>query len=120
MATDEHPISAKIMQFKNESDPSKNKETDQYLIIGVVKGMTLYPKRTFQEAMIYAFKLVDKGESIIFIHKTELDDIPYSLQEWKGKLLVGVGHTLRAYEMGIKKFLKKAELKELNSPVTNI
>jgi hypothetical protein len=42
------------------------------------------------------------------------------LQEWKGKLLVGVGHTLRAYEMGIKKFLKKAELKELNSPVTNI
>jgi hypothetical protein len=26
--------------------------------------MTLYPKRTFQEAMIYAFKLVDKGESI--------------------------------------------------------
>lgn len=82
--------------------------------------MTLYPKRTFKEAMLYAFKLSDKGASLTFIHKTELDDIPYALQEWKGKLLAGVGHTLRAYEMGLKKFLKKAELKELNSPVTNI
>jgi CPSF A subunit region len=34
--------------------------------------------------------------------------------------LAGVGHTLRAYELGLKKFLKKAELRELNSPVTKI
>ena len=54
------------------------------------------------------------------MHKTELDDIPYSLQKWRGKLLAGVGHTLRAYELGIKKFLRKAELRELNSPVTKI
>lgn len=54
------------------------------------------------------------------MHKTIVDDIPYSLSLWKGKLLAGVGHCLRVYEMGKKKLLKKAELKELNSPVINI
>ena len=39
---------------------------------------------------------------------------------WKGKLLCGVGQNLRAFELGKKKLLRKAEIKSLNSPVNTI
>ncbi len=65
-------------------------------------------------AIIFIYKNIE------FMHSTIVEDLPYALQSWHGKLLAGVGHTLRCYELGKKKLLKKAELKELNSPITKI
>jgi len=42
------------------------------------------------------------------------------LTDWKNKILVGAGNNLRAYEMGKKKLLKKAELKGMNSIINGI
>jgi len=49
------------------------------------------------------------GKGIQFIHKTEVEDIPYSFAMLKGKLLAGVGNVLRLYDLGKKKLLKKTE-----------
>jgi splicing factor 3B subunit 3 len=54
------------------------------------------------------------------MHETVLEDMVYSVASWKGKLICSVGHNLRVYELGQKKLLKKAELKEINSPAINI
>ena len=42
------------------------------------------------------------------------------LYDWKGKVLAGVGKCLRYYEIGHKRMLRKAEVKNLQSPVNTI
>lgn len=42
------------------------------------------------------------------------------LEPWKDKFLAGVGNSLRLYEIGKKRVLKKAEIKNLTSPVNTI
>jgi len=56
----------------------------------------------------------------VLLHRTTVEDVPYALHGWSEKLLGGVGDSLRAYEVGKKKLLRKAELKSLNSPVNSI
>lgn len=43
--------------------------------------------------------------------QTPLDDIPYALCAFQGRLLVGMGKSLRIYDMGKKKLLRKCENK---------
>ena len=42
------------------------------------------------------------------------------LHAWEDKILAGVGNCLRSYEIGRKKLLRKAEIKNLSSPVNTI
>lgn len=42
------------------------------------------------------------------------------LHTWKDKVLAGIGKCLRAYEIGKKRLLRKAEIKNLSSSVNTI
>jgi splicing factor 3B subunit 3 len=42
------------------------------------------------------------------------------LESWKEKVLAGVGNCLRLYDIGKKRILKKAEVKNLSSTVNTI
>lgn len=55
-----------------------------------------------------------------FYHKTEIEQVSLSLQGWDERVLAGVGNCLRAYEIGRKKMLRKAETKTLTSPINTI
>jgi splicing factor 3B subunit 3 len=48
-----------------------------------------------------------------FVHKTEVGDVPYVITPFPlyGKVLIGVGNTVRIYDLGKKKLLKKCETK---------
>ena len=43
--------------------------------------------------------------------QTPLDDVPVAMEPFQGRLLVGVGHLLRIYDIGKKKMLRKCENK---------
>jgi hypothetical protein len=45
------------------------------------------------------------------MHKTTVDEVPYSMCSFQGKVLIGLGKTLRLYDYGKKKLLKKSENK---------
>jgi splicing factor 3B subunit 3 len=45
------------------------------------------------------------------VHKTTLDEIPYAMCAFQGRVLVGVGKLLRLYDLGKKKLLRKCENK---------
>ena len=48
------------------------------------------------------------------LHRTTVDDGPVlALAHFQGRLLVGIGKTLRLYEMGKRQLLRKCELKGL-------
>ena len=49
-----------------------------------------------------------------------MEDLPNTFCEFQGRLLVGIGHIVRIYELGKKKLLKKCETKKLTSMVTGL
>ena len=70
------------------------------------KDLTLHP-RNHKGCFIHVYRLVEN--SLQLLHKTEVEDVPLAMCEFKGRLLVGVGKTLRLYEMGKKKLLRKCQ-----------
>ena len=52
--------------------------------------------------------------------QTPLDDVPVAMKPFQGRLLVGVGHLLRIYDIGKKKMLRKCENKHLPTLVVDI
>ena len=60
------------------------------------------------------------AESFNFLHRTTVDEMPGAICPFNGKLLVGIGRTLRLYELGKKKLLRKAENKHIPSFIVDI
>jgi len=54
------------------------------------------------------------------MHKTPVDDVPYALCPFQGRLLVGLGNSLRIYDMGKKKLLRKCENKNFPNNIMSI
>ena len=87
---------------------------ESLLAVGTVTGMTLHPlKQTASHVALY--RIID-GERLRLLHKTTMNasDGPIlAMAHFQGRLLVGLGSTLRLYEMGKRQLLRKCELKGL-------
>lgn len=81
------------------------------LVVGTVYNMTLYPRHA-PKATIKTY-MYDERYHLQLIHSTPLDDVPLCLFPFEGRLLASVGHTLRVYELGKRKLLKKCEYKNI-------
>ncbi|KAK9470022.1 CPSF A subunit region-domain-containing protein [Dipodascopsis tothii] len=105
-------------RWQNAHDDDDDEEDDgsqrdprgerTYLVVGSAKDLTLMP-RAVSAGYIAVYELVDRGRGFRLVHKTEVDDVPVSLCEFRGQLLVGSGNCLRLYDMGLKRLLRKAE-----------
>ncbi|CAD8154884.1 unnamed protein product [Paramecium pentaurelia] len=91
---------------------------EQYICVGTVKDLVNEPSRKFSQGFIHTF--IYDNKTLKLKHSTPIDEIPYALAAWRGRLLVGAGCNLRVYEMGNQRILKKAEIKNLNSFITSI
>jgi splicing factor 3B subunit 3 len=85
---------------------------ESLLAVGTVTGMTLHPlKQSSSQIILYR---VVNGERLQLLHKTTVEDGPVlTLAHFQGRLLVGIGRTLRMYEMGKRQLLRKCELRGL-------
>jgi splicing factor 3B subunit 3 len=54
------------------------------------------------------------------LHKTSCEQIPSAFNEIRGRIVCGVGSTLRIYEMGQKKLLRKYDNKNFKSAIVQI
>jgi splicing factor 3B subunit 3 len=91
----------------------------EYLVVGTVKDMTLFP-RSAAGGFLYTFKVINGGRTLELVHKTPVDDVPYALCPFQGRLLVGTGKVLRVYELGKKKLLRKCENKGFPHFITTL
>jgi len=91
----------------------------EYLVVGTVKDMTLYP-RSAAGGFLYTYIVSNGGRTLELVHKTPVDDVPYALCPFQGRLLVGSGKTLRIYELGKKKLLRKCENKAFPNFITSL
>lgn len=90
-----------------------------FVCVGVVRNYKYKPTRSFEEAFIHVYGW-NADNKLIFLHSTAVEDITFALHGWREKILAGVGGSIRLYEIGKKKLLKKAEIKGFSSPVNSI
>uniref|UniRef100_A0A7S0PY64 DNA damage-binding protein 1 n=1 Tax=Coccolithus braarudii TaxID=221442 RepID=A0A7S0PY64_9EUKA len=99
--------------------PMRERNGETMLVVGTVKDMTLHP-RTLSAAFLHVYQFTDNNATIELVHKTQVEDVPSAIAPFGGRLLVGVGKTLRIYDMGQKKLLRKAELKALPTMIQSV
>jgi splicing factor 3B subunit 3 len=90
---------------------------EAFVVVGTARNMVLHP-RSHAGCFIRVYRLLDKRLQLL--HKTEVEDVPLALCEFQGRLLAGVGKTLRLYDLGKKKLLRKAENRDFPTMVTGI
>ena len=74
----------------------------------------------FAEGYIRLYRFKDSGRQLELVHRTATGGIPGALTGLKGKLLAGIGSTLRVYEAGRKKLLRKCEHRKLPTHIMTL
>ena len=106
----EAAVSGGIVQFASRPE-------EDYLAVGIVKNMESRPRK-FESAFVSLYRIAN--ESLEFVHRTPVDDVPSAFCPFKGKLLVGVGHSVKLYEIGKKQLLLKSEIKTIPNRVVSL
>lgn len=88
--------------------PFASQEGESFLIVGTGKDMVLNP-RQFTEGYIHVYRFHDDGRDLEFIHKTKVEEPPMALIPFQGRLLAGLGKTLRIYDLGLRQLLRKSQ-----------
>lgn len=92
---------------------------ESLLAVGTVTGMTMHPLK-YSASHIVLYRVVN-GNRLQLLHRTKIDDGPvFALAHFQGKLLAGIGQTLRLYEMGKRQLLRKCELRGLPTMVKTL
>ncbi|GAO45938.1 hypothetical protein SAICODRAFT_6225 [Saitoella complicata NRRL Y-17804] len=89
----------------------KNQSEEPYLIVGAGKDLQLAP-RSLTCGYIHVYRFKNDGRELELVHKTKTDEVPMALISFQGRLLAGVGKTLRIYDIGKLQLLRKCELLE--------
>ncbi|KAI3638541.1 hypothetical protein MIR68_003039 [Amoeboaphelidium protococcarum] len=89
----------------------------QYLAVGVVSNLSLGKK---ENSGCYIDTYFINSQQLQFVHRTEVECPVYALCPYQGRLLAGVGRTLRLYELGLKKLLRKLENLQFPLLITDI
>ncbi|KAK0646032.1 Pre-mRNA-splicing factor rse-1 [Cercophora newfieldiana] len=97
----EAAVSAAVVPFASQ-------EGESFLIVGTGKDMILNP-RQFTEGYIHVYRFHDDGKDLEFIHKTKVEEPPMALIPFQGRLLAGLGKTLRIYDLGLRQLLRKSQ-----------
>ncbi|KAJ3054091.1 Splicing factor 3B subunit 3 [Rhizophlyctis rosea] len=96
-----------------------NQNGESYVVVGAATDVSLSP-RACTSGSLHVYRFSEDGTNLELLHKTTVDDIPYALCAFQGRLLVGMGSSLRIYELGKKKLLRKCENKQFPSTVVSI
>ncbi|OAA73888.1 pre-mRNA splicing factor RSE1 [Cordyceps fumosorosea ARSEF 2679] len=108
----EAAVSAAVVSFASQDDES-------FLVVGTGKDMVLNP-RSSSEAYIYIYRFQAGGRELEFIHKTKVEEPATALLPFQGKLLAGIGKTLRMYDLGMRQLLRKAQAEVVPQQIVSL
>lgn len=95
-----------------------SKGGESMLAVGTVTEMTMHPLQ-HKESHIHLYQVI--GTKLQLLYRTKVDDGPVlALSHFQGRLIAGIGHTLRLYEMGKKQLLRKCELRGLPTMIKTL
>eukprot|EP00474_Spongospora_subterranea_P009375 CRZ09833.1 hypothetical protein [Spongospora subterranea] len=83
---------------------------ESFLAVGTSTGLTLKPRKAESYAIrLYRVLHHNDKYSLELLHETQTEQIPLALHAFQGRLLAGCGTTLRLYDIGKARLLRKAE-----------
>lgn len=89
-----------------------------YVCVGAARGLHFLPRRA-EGGVIHVFRLhppvpeAGHPPRLELVHSTPTDEPPLALCAFQGRLLAGLGRSLRLYDLGKKKLLRKCENKSM-------
>ncbi|KAG0304071.1 Splicing factor 3B subunit 3 [Linnemannia gamsii] len=92
---------------------------EMFLAVGTAADVTLAPK-SLSSGFIHIYKFINDGMGLELVHKTPVDEVPHALLHFQGRLLAGVGKTLRIYDLGKRKLLRKCENRSLPNCIVTL
>eukprot|EP01029_Cantina_marsupialis_P031672 TRINITY_DN9195_c0_g1_i1.p1 TRINITY_DN9195_c0_g1~~TRINITY_DN9195_c0_g1_i1.p1 ORF type:complete len:1219 (-),score=407.38 TRINITY_DN9195_c0_g1_i1:149-3805(-) len=92
---------------------------EDFVVVGTACNLKFHPKSTTC-GYLHLYQVNADGETLRFIHKTSVHDVPCTVAAFEGQLLVAVGNALRLYDVGKRKLLRKCENKNFGSPINSI
>ncbi|EFA76732.1 CPSF domain-containing protein [Heterostelium album PN500] len=75
-----------------------DREGEVFLAVGCGKGVQLNPRKV-ESASIHLYRFTNNGQTLQLVYKTEVEEVPYAISHFQGRLLVGIANQLRIYEM---------------------
>ena len=91
--------------------------SETFVVVGTAQDLTLHPRKS-RNNFVHVYRLLEGR--LHLVHSTELEDVPLALCEFNGRLLVGAGRSLKLYELGKRKLLKKAENRQFPSAIVRL
>lgn len=88
--------------------PFTSQDSESFLVVGTGKDVIVNP-RSFSEGYIHIYRFTEDGKGLDFIHKTKMEEPPMALIPFQGKLLAGIGKTIRVFDLGMRQLLRKAQ-----------
>jgi len=95
-----------------------DKGGEVFIVVGTAKDFRFNP-RSHNGGYIHVYRIVE-GQQFQLLHKTPVEQPPYALCPYQGRLLVGIGNALRIYDMGKKKLLRNCESNSFPNLITHI
>jgi splicing factor 3B subunit 3 len=96
-----------------------SQDNENFLIVGTGKDMVVNP-RSSSEAYLHVYRFQEGGRELEFIHKTKIEEPPIALISFQGKLLAGIGKTIRIYDLGMKQMLRKAQAEVVPQQIVSL
>ncbi|KAG9509541.1 Splicing factor 3B subunit 3, partial [Fragariocoptes setiger] len=89
------------------------------VIVGVAKGLKI-KGRNHNDCYINSYRLAQDGNSLEFMHSTPVESVPQAMCTFQSLIAIGIGKTVRIYDMGQKKLLTKCENRQITNFVVSI
>lgn len=93
--------------------------TEVMVVVGTAKDLSFAPRK-LSGGFLRTYRSVDDGRKLELLHVTPIEDVPNALCAFQGRLLVGMGNTLRIYDLGKKKLLRKCENKQTPQTIVQL
>lgn len=110
---DEAAISLAVVHFQGES------QGGGLICVGTVKGLKFHPRQD-QGGFVRVYRLNPTGTALELLHVTPVGGVPRAMAAYKDRLLVGAGSTLKLYELGKKRLLRKCEYRGLPCEIATL
>lgn len=109
LGDNECPFSVTSCSFHDRKD-------ETFVLVGVAEGLKLGDRGGVGSILCYSVS----GNRLTLMHKTPIDGIPRAICPFQGRVLVGCGSTLRIYDLGKKKLLRKCENKHFPNMIVSV
>ncbi|KAF8580455.1 hypothetical protein K439DRAFT_1654330 [Ramaria rubella] len=113
------PLDGNEAAFSVAVVPFSARDNELHLVVGTAADTFLSP-RSCTSGFLRTYRILEEGRGLELLHKTECDDVPLALLAFQGRLVAGVGKSLRLYDMGKKKLLRKVENKSFPSAIVTL